>query len=347
MEKVKRENKYGLKLSNFIMLIIAGAINAVGVTLLLAPLNLYDSGISGLSMFIDMILPFETSMLWLFLIVLNFPIFLFGLKMQGVAFTIYSIFAITMYSLFAALYQNILPLFITFTEGESIIAGGEIILCAVFGGGLSGVGSGMTIRYGGALDGIEQLAVIFAKRLNLTVGNFVMIFNVILYIVIGAYFQSFILPLYSIVAYFVASKAVDFISQGLDQAKGALIITNHYDEVAAALSSEFGRGLTVLDAKGYYSNTHKSVIYCVVNRFQVAKLRNIIAATDKRAFVTIMEIADVFGTSVKYSRADDKKRRRKLKEQKAEHKAEIKAERLQKREEQISINEFLTDGNKK
>ena len=123
---------------------------------------------------------------------------------------------------------------------------------------------------------------------------------------------DFTIPLFSIIAYYVNGKAVDFISQGIDQAKGAIIITTEYDTVAAALSAEFGRGLTIIDAKGYYSQSDKKFIYCVVNRFQVAKLRLIVAKYDKHAFVTINDIADVFGTSVKNSRLTDKRRREKL-----------------------------------
>jgi uncharacterized membrane-anchored protein YitT (DUF2179 family) len=199
----------------------------------------------------------------------------------------------------------------------SPIVGNEIILCCIFGGVMSGMGSGITIRYGGTMDGIETLAVMFAKKLNLTVGNFVMIFNVILYVVIGITVMTstdpnlhgnFTIPLYSVVAYFVNSKAVDFISEGLDQAKGALIITTRADDVAPALSEEFGRGLTVIDAKGYYSNSSKTIIYCVVNRFQLSRLRSVVAASDKHAFVTVMDISDVFGTSIKNSRAQDKRR---------------------------------------
>ena len=323
-----KKNKYGLKISNFIMLVIAGAINAVGVTLLLAPVNLIDSGVSGLSMFLDTVSPLPLSV-WL--IIINFPIFLFGLKKQGVAFTVYSIFGIAMYSLFSFIYQTFIPT----PEVGPIFAGEELILCAVFGGCLSGIGSGITIRYGGALDGVEQLAVIFAKRINLTVGNFVMIFNVLLYIFIGVYFKDFILPLYSIIAYFVASKMVDFISQGLDQAKGALIITSHCDTVAAALSAEFGRGLTIMNGKGYYSQADKNVIYCVVNRFQVAKLRTIVHETDRYAFVTIMEIADVFGTSIKYSNDNDKRIKQRLKELKEREK-----ERKKHEDTQLTINEI-------
>ncbi|MGN1372853.1 MAG: YitT family protein [Candidatus Coproplasma sp.] len=306
-----------LKLINFLALLVAGVINAAGVTLLLAPVGLYDSGVSGLAMFLDMLI--EVMPLWSWLIIINFPIFLFGMKKQGVAFTVYSLFAIAAYSLFSFLFQNVIPLFAPdFFANGSPIVGNTVVLCCVFGGVLSGIGSGITIRFGGAMDGMETLGVIFAKRLNLTVGNFVMVFNVILYIVIGITVVctgrgDFSIPLYSIIAYFVNSKAVDFITLGLDQAKGALIITAEYDKVAPALSEEFGRGLTIIDGKGYYSQADKKVIYCVVNRFQLHRLRTVVSRCDKNAFVTIMDITDVFGTSIKNSRANEKKREEQLK----------------------------------
>lgn len=294
-----KKNEFNL--FNFIMLFFAGIINAMGVTLLLAPVNLYDSGVSGLSMLISWLTP-DWLQLWMALIIINLPIYLFGLKKQGVEFTVYSLFAIGIYSLSSFVFQTVIPACVPdFFANGSPVAGTEMILCAVFGGTLSGIGSGLTIRYGGSMDGMETLGVIFAKKLNLTIGNFVMIFNIVLYLTIGIIYQSFVLPLFSIIAYFVNGAAVDFITEGIDQAKGALIITEHYDVIASVLSEEFGRGLTVMDAKGYYSDTNKKIIYCVVNRFQLAKLRNIIHKCDENAFVTVMDISDVFGTSVKSS----------------------------------------------
>jgi uncharacterized membrane-anchored protein YitT (DUF2179 family) len=239
----------------------------------------------------------------------------------------------------AAVFQNIIPQFDPdfFADG-SPIAGNELILCSIFGGILSGIGSGMTIRFGGTMDGIETLAVIFSKRLGLTVGNFVMIFNVTLYMIIGITVIStgtgdFTIPLFSIIAYFVNGRAVDFISEGIDQAKGAFIITTEYDNLAPALSEEFGRGLTIMEAKGFYSNSAKKVIYCVVNRFQLARVRAVVARCDKHAFVTVMDITDVFGTSVKNNRAAEIKRLKKIKE--ANHLAEELAV-LDKEKEEIA-----------
>ena len=155
----------------------------------------------------------------------------------------------------------------------------------------------MTIRFGGAIDGIEVMAVIFSKRLNVTVGTFVMVYNIILYIISGFITHSWILPLYSIVTYGAALKTVDFIVEGLDRSKALMIITDKAEEISALLSEEFGSGTTIIPAKGGYSNADKTVIYFVVNRFEIAKTREIIQTVDPRAFMTITEVADVFKTN--------------------------------------------------
>ncbi|HIT36806.1 MAG TPA: YitT family protein, partial [Candidatus Faecousia intestinavium] len=178
-----------LRWQNFLFLIAAGCINAVGVTMFLAPVNLYDSGISGTSMLLWQVTP-EAYTLSLFLILLNVPLFLFGLKKQGWCFTVYSIWAVTIYSVASFIITDVLPVDVSVA---SPFAGQDLLLCAIFGGLVSGAGSGLTIRLGGAIDGMEVLGVIFAKGLGLTVGTFVMIYNVLLYILIGLIFNSWVL----------------------------------------------------------------------------------------------------------------------------------------------------------
>lgn len=284
-----------LKIQNFLLLTLAGIINAIGVTMFLAPVQLYDSGISGTSMLLARITP-ETLSLSLFLLVLNIPLFLFGLKKQGIIFTVYSIWAVAVYSGASFFINDILPVDVA---TASPFAGQDLLLCALFGGLISGVGSGMTIRFGGAIDGIEVMAVIFAKRLGLTVGTFVMVYNVILYIIIGCVFHSWILPLYSIVTYCSAIKSVDFIVDGLDKAKSAMIVTSRANEISEALSAAFGRGVTHIGAKGFYSGKDQTIIYFVVNRFQVARMKQIVTDIDPNAFVSISEVSDLLGKSVK------------------------------------------------
>ena len=162
---------------------------------------------------------------------------------------------------------------------------------------ISGIGSGLAIRYGGAMDGIEVMAVIFSKRIGLTVGSFVMIYNLLLYIVCGIVLRSWVLPLYSIVTYSAALKTVDFIVEGIDRAKCAMIITEHSGEICSALSEAFGSGITQLEATGGYSNRKKSMIYFVVNRYQVIRMKDLVHSIDPAAYITISEVADVFSSN--------------------------------------------------
>lgn len=282
-----------MKWKNFFFLTVAGMVNAFGVTMFIAPVDLYDSGISGTSILLSQLTP-EWLSLSLFLLVLNIPLFLYGLKKQGVTFTIYAIYTVAVYSFGAWLITDVLPVDVSIV---SPLAGSDLLLCAIFGGLISGVGSGMAIRFGGAMDGIEVLAVIFAKRLGITVGTFVMAYNLVLYIVCGFVLHSWILPLYSIVAYGAALKTVDFIVEGLDRSKAATIVTVHPNEVCAALSEAFECGMTITEAKGYYSDSPKTVVYIVVNRFQVGKMKELVHENDRSAYISIAEIADVYGAN--------------------------------------------------
>ena len=278
---------------NLLMLTLAGMINAVGITLFLSPVKLYDSGISGTSMLLEQITPPYLS-LSVFLLLLNIPLFLFGLKKQGSLFTAYAIYAVSIYSLFAWLITDVFPVDVSIA---SPLAGTDLLLCALFGGVISGIGSGLAIRYGGAMDGIEVMAVIFAKRLGLTVGTFVMIYNILLYIVCGFVLNSWVLPLYSIVTYAAALKTIDFVVEGIDRAKCAVIVTDHPDEVCTALLETFESGVTCLDARGGYSRRSKTMLYFIINRYQVIRMTELVHSLDPGAYITISEVADVFSSN--------------------------------------------------
>ncbi len=278
-----------LKFVNFLFLAAAGMVNAFGVSLFLFPVKLYDSGISGLSMLLDQ-LTSSTLTLSMFLIFLNFPVFLFGLKKQGLSFTIYSLFTIGIYSLGSFLIMHVLPIDVNFV---SPLAGSDLLLCAVFGGIISGIGSGLTIRFGGAIDGIDVLSVIFAKKLGISIGTFVMIFNTLLYIVCGIVIHSWILPLYSIVTYYVGSRTIDAIVEGFDRSMCAMIVTNKAGEISAALSENFKAGGTIVNATGGYSKDEKQIIYFIVNHFQINRLKRIVTAVDGNAFISLQNVADI------------------------------------------------------
>ena len=290
-----------LKPRNFLLLTLAGMVNAVGVTLFIAPVELYDSGVSGTSILFSQVTPPFLSLSF-FLLVLNIPLFLFGLKRQGAAFTVYATYSVLVYAVSAFLITDVLPVDVSLA---SPLAGTDLLLCALFGGMISGMGSGLAIRFGGAMDGVEVLAVIFAKRLGLTVGTFVMVYNVVLYILCGIgliRLGSWVLPLYSIVTYMAALKTVDFIVEGIDRSKAAMIVTGRQEEVCAALSETFGCGVTIFPVTGYYSGDAKCCAYIILNRFQIGRMKELVHEYDPGAYITITEVADVFTNTAQHAK---------------------------------------------
>lgn len=291
---MKRINTSEISIINILLLTLAGIVNAVGVTMFLAPVKLYDSGISGTSMLLSQVTPSYLT-LSIFLVILNIPLFLYGMKKQGGVFTFYAIYTVVIYSVSAWLITDVLPIDVSFT---SPLAGDDLLLCALFGGLISGIGSGFAIRFGGAMDGIEVMAVVFAKKVGITVGTFVMTYNVILYVICGAIFKSWTLPLYSIITYGAGIKTIDFIVEGFDRSKAAMIITEKADEICTALGEEFGSSGTKIGAKGSYTDDDKTIVYFVLNRFQIGKMKKIVHSVDPKAYITISEVADVFKSNI-------------------------------------------------
>ena len=158
---------------------------------------------------------------------------------------------------------------------------------------ISGIGSGLTIRFGGAIDGIDVLSVTFAKRLNISIGTFVLIFNTLLYVACGIAIQSWILPLYSIVTYFIGSRTVDYIVEGFDRSKCAMIVTTKATEISDALSNAFESSGTIVNAVGGYSKKEKEIVYFIINHFQINKLKQIVHEIDEAAFISLQDVSDI------------------------------------------------------
>lgn len=296
--KVRKPSLVGILRESFspailLLLTLAGAINAFGVVMFLMPVHLYDSGISGTSMLFSQLTTGRIS-LSIFLLALNVPLFLYGLRRAGMTFTVRSIYAVAVYSVASFFFSCQLP-----SQDISPFAGNDLLLCAVFGGMISGVGSGMTIRFGGAIDGIEVLAVLFARSLGVTIGTFVMAYNTMLYILAGLLMRNWALPLYSILTYIAGLKMTDFIVEGIDKTKAATIITGDAEPICKELSKAFGSGITIIRAFGFFSGEEKAMIYFVVNRFQIVRLRSIVHQIDPNAFISITEVSDLFGKNSK------------------------------------------------
>jgi uncharacterized membrane-anchored protein YitT (DUF2179 family) len=289
--KIKKEHRKEsiLHLSYRLIMIILGAgLAAVAIELFLIPNNIIDGGIIGISLILDYIVPSSFTFINFatLVIILNLPFMYSGYKQIGKTFMFSSIFGI----LCLAIIETMLHDVEAFTT--------QPILATVFGGLVLGVGVGLVIRHGGSLDGTEILGILLTKRLPFSVGEFVMFMNIFIF---G--WAAFVFgpeqAMYSVMAYYIAFKTIDTVIQGLDETKAVIIVSDYYEEVSDAILSRLGRGTTKLKGKGGYTDEEKEVIYAVVTRLEVTKLKSIVHEVDPHAFITIMNTQETKGAKFK------------------------------------------------
>lgn len=268
----------------FIMITIGAVMAAVALECFLLPNTVLDGGVNGISIIISKLFDLPLSIL---VILLNIPFMYIGYKHLGKAFLFRTIYAIVAFSLFLELAAELG----TFTE--------EILLATVFGGMILGVGVGLIIRFGGCIDGTESLAMVISKKTNLSVGQIVLIFNLIIYTCAGFIF-GFDRAMYSLLTYVITFKAIDTVSEGLEQAKAALIVTAKGTKLSKEIYEKLGRTTTTIRGKGLISG-EKEVLYCVLTRIEIFELRHLVEKMDESAFVTILDVSDIIGNHIKSS----------------------------------------------
>ena len=173
----------------------------------------------------------------------------------------------------------------------------ETILAVCFGGVILGLGVGIIIKFGGCLDGTETVAIMLNKKKDWPVGRLVLGMNLVIYAVAGLLF-GFDRAMYSLLTYFITSKVLDMVESGLEQAKAAMIITDDAREVADKIYKQLGRTVTIMQGKGMISG-NKTVLYCVLTRFEIGELKRIIKSIDSSAFVTVTDVAEIIGNHIK------------------------------------------------
>ena len=173
-----------------------------------------------------------------------------------------------------------------------------ILLALVYGGLLLGVGVGLVIKEGGCLDGTEAVAITLSKRVNLSVGQIVFIFNIFIY---GSAIFVFGVDraLYSLLTYFITFKIIDIVSEGLEQAKMALIVTDKEEKISEEIYKRLGRTVTIISGKGMVSKSEKTILYTVITRLEIQELRDIVQNADVSSFVTITDVNDIIGNHIK------------------------------------------------
>lgn len=274
------EKSHVLKVLNrFVLLFVGAAIAALALEVFLVPNQIIDGGIVGISIIASIMLPVP---LGVFTFLLNLPFLVIGYKQIGKTFVISSMFSVTVFSIFVSVFHNVHAMT------------SDVLLASVFGGIVLGVGVGLILRSGGSLDGTEIIAIILSKDTMFSVGQIVMLFNVIIFSC-AAFVLGWDRALYSMLAYFVAHKAIDIVVEGLDEAKAVTIICDDGTEIASAITARLGRGVTLLEGKGGFSNEKKDILYSVVTRLEISKIRSIVNEKDENAFVTINDVADVMG----------------------------------------------------
>lgn len=264
--------------------ITAGAlIMAIALEKVMIPNQLIDGGVTGIAMMVSHLTGLS---LGLFLFILNLPFLYFGYKQIGKSFAISVSYGIIVLSIATSL----IPHTGAFTN--------DTLLATVLGGVMLGIGVGIAIRSGGCLDGSETLAIMFNKKTPFSVGQIILFMNLF---ILGS--ASFIFGLdramYSLIAYFIAFKTIDLVSEGFNQTKSIWIISDKPSIIGEKIMFRLGRGVTYLNGRGGYTNDDKQVIFCVISRLEEAKLKTIVHEVDPTAFLAFSNMTEIRGGNFK------------------------------------------------
>lgn len=267
--------------------IIIGVFSAgFGLKGFLLPNGFIDGGATGISLLLENITTIELSFL---LILVNLPFLILGAKTFNIKFAIKSMAAIAFLG-FVVHYFN----YPTITEDK--------LLIAVFGGFFLGLGIGMSIRGGAVIDGTEVLAIFLSRKLSLTVGDVLLLINIVIFS-FGAYMLSIEIALYAILTYLAAAKTVDFVVDGVEEYVGVTIISKEHEAIRDMLIEKLRRACTIYAGKGGYGSEGKSydkdIIYTVVTRLELAKLHTEIDKIDSKAFIIMSLVKDLKGGMIK------------------------------------------------
>lgn len=265
-----------------IFITLGAILAAFSIELILKPNNILDGGVVGISMILSHLLNLKLGLLT---IILNIPFLILGFKQIGIHFLVKASFAMVVFSAALEVFSG----FDCITKDE--------LLAVAFGGVLLGIGVGFVLKFGGCLDGTEALAILISKKTSMSIGQFVLYCNVIIYGIAGFLFgiES---TMCSLLTYFIASKVMDYIQEGLNTAKAVMIITNEYENMANAIYKKLGRTVTILNGSGLISG-QKYILYCVVTRLEISELKEVIKAQDQSAFITISDVAEIVGNHIK------------------------------------------------
>jgi len=296
---MKLNEKFIRGFKDYLWIILGSIITAAAINIFLVPYKLAPGGVTGIATVIFYLggqrLPVGTIML-----LLNIPLFIFGMKFIGGKFTVRTLFSTFFLSLVIDLSE---PLTNSFSEQlalEKLSASPDLLLYSVFGGFFMGLGLGLVFKSGATTGGTDLAARIMNHFVPVfTMGKALLLIDSAVIVFAAAAFKSFLLALYSILALYISSKIVDIILEGMNFAKAVYIISDYAHDIAEVIMKELDRGVTSLNGTGMYTGKDKRVLFCVIQREQLPMLKLIVRKVDPTAFVILSDVAEVLGEGFK------------------------------------------------
>ncbi|UOE92320.1 YitT family protein [Alkalihalobacillus sp. LMS39] len=274
---------YHVHIKNIFFILLGSAILSFGLVYFNMENNLADGGFTGITLVLFFIFNFDPAVTNL---LLNIPLFFIGWYILGRQTFVYTIIGTVSVSIFLFIFQRF--------RVTSIPLHDDLTLAALFAGVFIGVGLGIVFKYGGTTGGVDIIAKLGFKYLGWSMGKTMFIFDAAV-IASSLLYLNYREAMYTLLAVFIAAKVIDLIQQGAYSAKAAFIISDHVSEIAATIMNEMERGATVLKGKGSFTGVEKEVLYCVVGRNELIRLKGLIEKIDPHAFVTVNDVQDVIG----------------------------------------------------
>ena len=275
-------------LKDYFFLTIGALIYAFAIEGFLIPSKIIDGGVTGISMILSTI---TSQPLGIFIVCINLPFIILALQKLGKRFVFSTFYSILIFAAGVTFFGKMF-------HGHCIIDNLELFLVAIFGGLILGAGVGLIIRNGASVDGTEILAIYSTKKIPFSVGEIIMFINLFIFTVAG-FIYDWQHALYSIITYFVAYKTMDIVIEGLNESKSVFVITDYSTEIGKDIMEKMDVSVTYIDAEGGYSGIKKRIVYCVISRLQVQKIKEIAKNIDPRAFIAIENVYEVEGVRVK------------------------------------------------
>lgn len=269
---------------NAIFATIGAALAAFALECFLVPNQIIDGGIVGISIMASYASKIN---LGIFLVVLNIPFVLLALNEFGKKFVCLALYSVAC-----------LAGFVNLISSHFNVITNDMLLASIFGGGILGIGVGMVLKNNACMDGTEILSIKIAKKIPYSVGEIIMFINIFIFLSAG-FLYGWEQAMYSTLTYLVAYKAIDFIVQGLSEENSIRIVSDKGEELGQAIIKNLNKTVTYIEAKGGYSNSKKTMVYCVVPRLELYKLKELVTTIDEDAFISIESVHEVYGKRYK------------------------------------------------